>query len=227
MFWLKLSCPFGGRHYPLYILLGLLFVIPYLAFVNEWDTSQYYTALIAMPLAELFICYLIEHHLSTAEQQMIAESQPLLWQPAGEDLTDAVREYAARPLSPAELLTIVGLLISSPFCLWTDPDNYLKPVAVIAAFFCAACIVIGLLRRVFWRSVDETAVFARVRISHMYDVEVRSRGYDFSRSYLVFYLPDGRYTLRARKRSGLAHTIFLVKYRGKVMWLPEIGGNMM
>ena len=79
--------------------------------------------------------------------------------------------------------------------------------------------------RAGWKTIDNTAVFTTVPVHHMFDVvhkNRRSRS-EWTESYIVVYLPDGRYVLHAQKGDGDARGITFVKYRGSVMWLPYFG----
>ena len=218
MIWLKLSCPFGGKHYPYYILMATVWIVTIVALMGQWDVSSYYLAIFGLPAAELVGCFLWEHHLSMKDHQMITESELPLWEPLPEGLPEAVAEYAAREISIGEFITMIVFVLSAPFVL-LNALSFMRPVGLLVMLPCAALIVSRLYSRTLWRQIDETAVAARVPISHMYDVD--DNLLHVVRSYLVFYLPDGKYTLRARPGTGLSRAVWLVRYRGHVLWLPE------
>lgn len=218
MLWLRYSCPFGGKHYPFYVILATVWAIVILALLKQWDGTGYYVAIFLIPALELVGCALYEHHLNTEDQQMVAEAEQPLWEPLSDELAEAAAQYAARPLTSSEITSMLLILVSSPMILWSGMKP-LRPIGLLTALVCIVFLVLSVLSRMHWREIDGTAAAARVPISHMYDVE--DRLLHLYHSYLVFYLPDGKYTVKARPGSGLARAVYLITYRGRVMWLPE------
>ena len=81
--------------------------------------------------------------------------------------------------------------------------------------------MIQMIHSFMWGTLDETAVYTIIPIDHMYDVKHRGKhGAEWYESYLVFYQPDGRYTLHAKDGDGDANCVVIVKYHGLVTWLP-------
>ena len=211
MFRLKYSCPFGGKLYPLFIVIGTVFLLSIRALMREWEVSRYYAVLSGVIAAELLVCF--------------AEAQMPLWEPLDDAVRLAAADYAARPFTGAELISALVFLICCPLSFWSATAK-LRPFTIFICLFCAAVCFGSILRRTFWREPDDSAVFIRVPVSHMYDVSLTighfgySNNYTATSSFLVFYLPDGRYVLRARRGSGLAHELWIIQCRGRVIWLP-------
>ena len=214
---LKFSCPFGGKNYPLALTFGLTFFPILLAADKGLPIPALILLMILIPIAVLSICFLIEQRLTDGEKLIIEESEMPFWEMAPKDLQEAVRRRS-QPVN-TNLLITCGMLFafSMPAIGGTGHFGYLFIIASIMALV----IIVDNIRRKQWREIDDTALCITVPIHHMYDVVRQGRyGNGFTESYIVFYLPDGRYTLKAKRGSGYASSVTIVQFRGMYLWLP-------
>lgn len=217
MKWLKLSCPFGGKQYPIYVALAVL-VISAVTLVNTNVSSPLELALLAV-LISLIVCWYIEQRLTPEERSMCAGKMPPLWEPVSMDILEDVRaqtNHISREASGAMMLAgAMALRFFMP------RRGYPNPQAGWACLFLVGIIfVLDLFRRMLWKKADSSAVCTIIQIDHMYSVTHRSRRRTWEVDYLVFYQPDGRYILKAKAGSGETGKIAVVKYHGMVTWVP-------
>ena len=148
---------------------------------------------------------------------------------------DATQMDLTQLIIAASIVGGIGFL-----CVSVPPRNghsllYTHPAIpfLIFAFVGVIAFICLLIRKGIganWLNMDDSAVWIKVPIDHMYDVTHHSRsgsyrrfgGYDreWTTSYLVFYLPDGKYILPVPKGGGDNNTVVIVKYGRSVTWLP-------
>ena len=217
---LKYQCPFGGRQYPYYLVLLSAVIVPLAALIKfDADGVTVFGLMALCPAVIAAICYTREQRLMPDEQDLIDSSEYPLWQPVPPDLLDSVHRQTRRLSreSKSGIVLFTGFAAGTLIPRSGDPNYPLAGAFIIGAL---VCLIIGLLQRALWSDCDETAVFTVIPIDHMYDIKHHSRRGSWIESYLVFYLPDGRYTLRAKNGTGDAGAIAVVKFRGMVTWFP-------
>ena len=223
MFFLKFSCPFGGKTYPIIIATIVLFIAMTGSMFSGLPPFLMFGAMIGLPLGVLAVCCWLEHRLSAEEQMIVSDTDLPLWMPATPELIEGVR--ARKNKFTTRMVTI--MIIGAMFMLAVITPKHGEPnftAMFTIGIVTAAIIGLDYLLRSRWNSIDGSAVFTTVPIDHMYSVTHHGRyGRTWEESYIVFYLPDGKYILHAESGDGRAQAITLVRYQGMVMWLPFYG----
>ncbi len=217
---LKYTCLFGGKEYPRFIVLTIFVIVPIFTVMHEdWSFVSAYALTIFCDFAALLVCYYIEQRLTPEERELIDESSPPLWVPASQNVCEVAADLARYPGHFVYVALVVcgGFALAGAFPKHGEPNYTL--VKMMAILF-AAVFLIDFIRRMIWKTIDETAVYAVISIDHMYDTTIHVRGGSYEKSYLVFYQPDGRYVLRAKHGTGDCDSIAVIKYRGMVTWVP-------
>jgi hypothetical protein len=217
---LKMQCPFGGKKYPP-VAAGItgLGAATFCGLQLDLPADSCLTAMLLAVIVVLLLCYVFENRLTPAEQKAIARSEFPLWLPVTADIISRVRSIK-RIIDPKALICgigciVLGLLTGAQLWLTEGEGTVCKAVVVLGI----GILVFGFVRCMIWRSIDDTAVYTFIPIDHMYDVTHHHKDGDYTLSYLVFYLPDGKYVLRARSGSGDYGAIAVVKYRHLVTWV--------
>ena len=218
---LKYSCPFGGKTYPPILACIAAILCPVGALINGLPFSVSVALIAAAPLAVLTVCFLIEQRLTDAERVLIAESEMPLWQPAPPALIERARKTGYVPGACAVYGTFAAIGGALAFLSPASDASDLR-IALMMVPFAAILWFIDFILRAGWKTADETTVYTVVPIHHMYDVEHHSEHHVTVESYLVFYLPDGRYTLHVPKGSGIANAVCIIKYGRLVTWTPYL-----
>ena len=218
---LKYACPFGGKRFPFY-LAAISALFPLFGMMLT-DTAPLFRFILmfACPIAVLTACFFWEQALTDDEKEICASCELPLWLPANSELAEAVRDRTSFP----NVKTVIVGVITAIFAV-----SFLVPSAggVTNYSLVGLCIIPGMLfvlfqlfESIIWGTVDESTVYTIIPIDHMYDVKHTDKnGTVWYESYLVFYQPDGRYTLHARDGDGNANSVVIVKHRGLVTWLP-------
>lgn len=221
---LKYAHPFCGKVFPFYIMLfafigGMLTSISF-----DAENPMIWGILLALAAGALsaFILHIPDDH----DRAAIANADYPLWETPSEELLHSLR-LAARSyqLSVPIMLVIaavaggVALLVlisrgkhgREP--LMTPTQAF--PIALVVGSVTFVVVLVYQLRTRIWEQIDETAVCATIPIDHFFDLTRHGRyGKTWTDSYLVFYLPDGKYIIKAKEGSGLADNVTVIKYRG-------------
>lgn len=217
---------FGGKLYPLYVALTVFFIVLFAGI------AAVHIMMLAVPAAivSLIVCAVIEQHLEPAERDQIAETEMPLWEPVTPEIRQLVcDQHQGTQLSIGHILGICGIGAGFTFLAAAMPSRRGRVMASPATAFGIALIV-GVIVFLWlmiskgiganWLEIDETAVYTKIPIDHMYDVTHHGkRGRTWTTSYIVFYQPDGRYVLRAPDGSGDCNTVTIVKFRKSITWL--------
>lgn len=220
---LKYRCLFGGKQYPIIAAYISVVLAPLLALALNIPENMLLPLLVILPAAALIISFYIEHRLDDTERAITEQSVEPLWYPITEQIADQVR---TKQKSPLEVLTPVFILGGTATLFWLLPVklNRISPMTLAFPIFVWLCIGLFVVWRYLhaasWKEIDATAVYTVVPIHHMYDVEHRNKYRRWYKSYLVFYLPDGRYVLPAPEGSGSAKFLIIVKFRDDLTWFP-------
>lgn len=223
---LKFSCPFGGKRYPWIMAACTAFIMPFVLLSFGMFASL--SSMIWGPICVLLICFCYEQHLTPDERAIVAETEPPLWNLATPELIDEIRTMENKDTG-GELgaAAVIALAIC---CIPIGAFGFSTVTVVLCCVIVLGCIIalIHTLRQSdIWAQIDESAVYIDVPIHHMYDVKHTDsrRRYYFREprvwyvSYIVFYLHDGRYVLRAPKGAGDAHAVRIVKFRNRIRWM--------
>ncbi len=223
MFFLKYSCPFGGKTYPGIVAMIVALIALMGSTFSGSSTFVVILASIGLPLVVLAVFFWLEHLLTDEERRVIESTELPLWLPATPDLIEGVRARKNRFTSRMVSIMIIGAIFMLAFLSPKRGEpNYSAMLTV--GIVTAVIILFDYLMRSRWNYIDETAVYTTVPIDHMYDVTHHGKhGRTWVESYIVFYLPDGRYVLHAESGDGRARAITLVRWHGMVMWLPFYG----
>ena len=217
---LKYRCLFGGKIYPYYAVIGA-FIFGMTRVISKPTTTRTVLFLIGLPLLALVVCFFFEHRLTDGEMQIMSESSYPLWNPVPEELKALLKQQYASPSPILIVVCILAVLIVMPVTyLVSGGENIPLQPLVITAAIVGFAFIIDFLRRAAWTHIDDSAVFALIPIDHMYDVEHRNKNNSFFRSYMVFYLPDGRYVLPVAQGDGDTDTLAVFKSHGFITWLP-------
>ncbi|HBI85699.1 MAG TPA: hypothetical protein DDX71_05355 [Ruminococcus sp.] len=222
---LKFQCLYGGKMYPLYAAMASFFVAPLMVGPAMQSFAAALVVMFIMPVITLIVCYFIEQHLTVAERAIVEETAYPLWMPAPFELLEAARNYKSKPSAFifAAIVPLIGLELG---CLLPERGDSNPTLAgFILLLFAGLCLLDWYLRGE-WQHADSSTVYTKVDIHHMYDVEHHNKSNSWMESYLVFYQPDGRYVLHAPKGMGDVKSIYILKYRGMVIWLPAYDYSM-
>ncbi len=233
MKWMKYSCPFGGKQYPFYLAMIAPMVIALLLVMGDHAVLAM-AAMFLLPIGILVGCFFVEQHLTPDERTIITETDPPLWNPLTEPLMERLRFEAKNTGdSPLPMFLFIGAF-PIIFIVATMGVNAVSVViAAVIVLVIIAFLLAGSHQSEIWSQVDDTAVYIEVPIHHMYDVRHthsrRHRGWLFDYrerdewfvSYLVFYLHDGRYILRAPVGAGDAHSVIIVRFGNSTRWLLQ------
>lgn len=229
---LKYAHPFCGKVFPLYIILGSLLAGMLFSAFNGFEYLILYTLLPPVIVTVLFLLYFnLPDDSDRAKMQ--SASYPI-WNTPPQELLNYIRQKEQK-----KQMTAVGMIIAAAvsggvmFLLLIMPQKHRpEPILPPATAFCCALIFGGIVffltlysqyRSRVWESIDETAVYTEIPIDHFFDVTHRDRYHTWTVSYIVFYLPDGRYIMKAPEGSGYAENVTIVKFRNLVscMVLPD------
>ena len=218
---LKYSCPFGGKIYPFYLAL-FSSLIPMFGLMFTGSGPFFRLILMfACPFAVLTACFFMEQSLTDDERIICESCESPLWLPANPALAEAVRGRTGFPNRYTLIAAFIGVVFAASFVAGSPArePNYTAAACSIAP--AALFVMTQMIHSFMWGTLDETAVYTIIPIDHMYDVKHRGKhGAEWYESYLVFYQPDGRYTLHAKDGDGDANCVVIVKYHGLVTWLP-------
>ena len=216
---LKYQCPFGGKQYPIYAAFVSFMLAPMIGIPLDVSFTAMALIMAGLPVAALIVCFFIEQHLTAGERAIIADTAYPLWMPAPPELQEAVRNAKSKP-SPI-LFTLIIPLIGLEFAiLFPEHSEPNKGLAMVILLLYVGVFLADWFMRGEWQHADDTTVYTMVDIHHMYDVEHHDKHNTWTVSYLVFYQPDGRYVLRAERGMGNVNSIYILKYRGMVIWIP-------
>lgn len=225
---LKRSHLFNGKTYPYYATIIVMFVCMF----SGIGFTPMFALTPLMIILTLVICFIRENTLSDSERRMISQLPYPLWEPVTPEIRQLVTEQQEH-----SQLTFTGMILSSAvlgglaFGVMVTPSrgsrsSFLNPPAAlgIAALIAAITFICLLIRNGIsenWLEMDDSAVYTKVPIDHMYDVIHHGKhGRTWITSYLVFYQPDGRYVLSAPKGCGDCNTVIIVKYGKALTWMP-------
>ncbi len=230
---LKYSCPFGGRRYP-FVLATVLPLVVGFALAFHGNAQLMMSAILLLPVVVLVVCFWIEQYYMTPDEKEIVDAtEPPLWQPITQDLQERIRAKE-RPLENSPMIMILcccGSFVASFFVFFGC-----NGISVALAGMVTLIVLIRFLvcthRLDIWSQVDDTAVYIEVPIHHMYDVRYTSKRrrlfFHYNDdcdvwyvSYLVFYLHNGRYTLRVPPGGGYAHSVVILKFQDHICWLLQ------
>lgn len=227
---LKYACMFGGKVYPFYLLMvSLIFGVTF-GIIGEFP-RPISALLLLSPVIVLAICYAVEHRLTAGERRIIADTAYPLWEPVTPEIkSQIIEQQSGTQMSLAQMLIACGCCAGLVFLMGIMPGRHsrksLAPpqIMLVISLFAAIALFFYLMVTkgigANWMEIDDTAVYTKVPIDHMYDVTHHGRyGRTWVDSYLVFYQPDGRYVLRAPKDSGFGNTVTVIKFRGSLTWM--------
>ncbi len=232
---LKYRSPFGGHTWPVIAAgVSLAIVLPMSLIPDIPSGIKFVTFLI--PPALLVLGWWLYQRLSAGEREIVESLSYPLWEPVTPEVKKAVTESmsstqvslaGAFAISIGAFLLLFLMFIMPSRRRYSHSDSVLRDPKVALAAGCIGAVIVFVIIMVtkgvgaVWLSIDDSAVFTKVPIDHMYDIENRGRyGRVWYTSYLVFYQPDGRYTLRAPEGSGSCNTVVIVKFRNHVTWYP-------
>ena len=218
---LKFLCPFGGKKYPS-VALALGLIIPMILStkgVISVDTA--FWLMIFLTVFFLGICFYLANRLTKEEQSIVERTAAPLWEPVTPELVELMQGTTER-FNNTEVTLISIAIIMGIMGIMPDPRSGGTRTYILAIgfLFAAATVALHFLRRVIWRSLDETAVYTVIPVHDIYDVTHRTRHGSYTISYLVFYQPDGRYVLKAKPGTADAGAIAVVKFHGLMTWIP-------
>ncbi|MBE6846930.1 MAG: hypothetical protein E7503_02200 [Ruminococcus sp.] len=225
---LKYACPFGGKQYPFYLAVTAMVTAPLLCL--SLDIIATVSSMLWAPAIVLVICFIIEQHLTPDERAIIAETPPPLWNYATEDVIDSIRASENRD-ARAELgaAAVIAFAVCFLFLVGFGVSAFTVTLCCLAVLCCIIAFVYSLWKSEIWAQVDDSAMYIDVPIHHMYDVKhttTRGRHTWIMRestvwyvSYLVFYLHDGRYTLKVPGGEGDRDIVRIIKYKNSIRWM--------
>ncbi len=225
---LKYACPFGGKQYPRHLAVAAMITAPLLCL--SLDITAAVSSMFWAPLAVLVICFFMEQHLTPDERAIIAETPPPLWNYATEDVIDSIRASENRDArSEMGASAIIAFAVCFLILISFGASTFTVILCCLAVLCCIIAFVCSLRKSELWAQVDDSAMYIDVPIHHMYDVKHTASGSRRSRvwreptvwyvSYLVFYLHDGRYTLKVPAGEGDRDIVRIIKYKNSIRWM--------
>lgn len=225
---LKFYCPFGGKQYPLIAVACATSIVAYL--LHSFDISVVISSMIWTPICVLVVCFFIEQRLTPDEQAIVAETEPPMWNPVTPELIEHMR-CAEHPDKRKKLFSAIRIPLI--VCITAVIGYRLSLFNTVQCFLiiliCIIAVIVQLRESELWAQIDETAVYIDVPIHHMYDVKHTKRrrhpalskqeATEWYVSYLVFYLHDGRYVLKAPAGAGYADIVRIVKFHHRIRWM--------
>lgn len=224
---LKYCCLFRGKKYPGIAAVTVGVIVLIAATQADLGAESATAAMIFAAAATLLICFLIENLPTDEERELIAAAAPPAWQPAPENLRKKVTERTMLPGRNACMAAFGCFLLM--LCFLNIAEGSGKTGAVLSIVTGIGILLADYFCRLRWkRLLDESADCAVIPIDSTYDIESTSRVsrrwfgpnnvfYHYS-SYLVFYLPDGRYTLPIPSTDGRFNAVAVVRCRGMLRW---------
>ena len=232
---LKYLHPFGGRTYPRFIILGAFLAGLMGGIITDIENLFWYALLppLIVTALMLFFFNIPDDH----DRDGIRDASYPIWNPVTPEIMSVIRkEEQSGQLSAAGMIILSLLAAFASFALSRIPPRGSREpifstetsllIALIigaAAFF---TILFLQLRSRIWEQIDNTAMFAEIPIDHFYDVRhSKGQGETEIINYLVYYLPDGKYIMRAPEKSGLADCVTVIKFRRMVRCMV-LSGNV-
>lgn len=223
---LKYKCPFNGKNYPAILATIGFYLGPLIGVTMMLDEKITILISFGLPILILAICFWNEQRLSEAEQTMVEYAEAPLWVQVTPEIQQEITKRKGefdQPLSKIFIICgAVGCVVLFGSMFFSG--HRANPVDVVpaAVSVAAGAMVVLMLLRIRskqWNHMDETAVYTKIPIDHMFDVTHHSKHSTWTTSYLVFYQPDGRYVLRVRdKIGGFANMVTIVKYNNMLTW---------
>ena len=227
---------FNGRYYPLIAAGIATTTIPLLTMMLDIDVAPGIIMPVGSILA-LVVCFLIEHHLSNEERQIIAETPMPLWKPVNSFVRSRIiTKYEGSQFSPVGMIIgsiaigvavfVVGILPGRHSIEMNDPA-VVMPIAFFAAVIAFVVMFFYKGRGANWLDIDDSAMYTVIPVHHCYEVKhyyrhrsIFSENNAWYTHFLVFYQPDGKYVLKLPDGHTTCSAVIIVLYHGSVTWLP-------
>lgn len=227
---------FNGRYYPLIAAGIATTTTPLLTIMLDIDVPPGIIMPVGAILA-LVVCFLIEHHLSDEERQIMAETPMPLWKPVNAFVRSGIiTKYEGSQFSPVGMIIgsiaigvavfVVGILPGRHSIEMNDPA-VVMPIAFIAAVIAFAVMFFYKGRGANWLNIDDSAMYTVIPVHHCYEVKhyyrhrsIFSGNNAWYTHFLVFYQPDGKYVLKLPDGHTTCSAVIIILYHGSVTWLP-------
>jgi hypothetical protein len=234
---LRFYCPFGGKPWPSVILTFICVAAVLCADAASLQSPLFLLVLLILCIGGLCVLYWLEHRIKPDEEPLIEQADYAIFAPVTPEVIRRVSniEPNDRSLWGVLIMFICLLPIYSSLLLAEEleEDAYCAVLRLIAGLMIAvACFfMLHFLYPIFAKKLSKDATYTVIPIYRHYTVRNRSRrrGWDqagpsFSH-YVVFYLPDGRYTLPVKREEAHAENIIIVKSNGFYLWYTDAADN--
>jgi len=223
---LKYLHPFAGKVFPLHIM-GAAFIVG-IFLPLKFDFGDPAVCGIVLSLAAGAIMSVILHIHDEHDKDAIANASYPLWNPLPDKMLANIRQTEQlNQISVKVMLMIAGGIGGVIFVLMLLPNKHdtsltRKPEQAFTIALMIGSVAFGVIlalqfRSRIWEQIDETAVYTKIPIDHFYDVTHHGkRGEKWIVSYIVFYLPDGKYIIKAKEGSGWAENVTVVRFRSMI-----------
>ncbi len=245
---LKYRCLFYGNTYPL--LLGAVLSSLSSFFLQnyfQFGSAAFTFLFILIYILVLIICGLFIRRLSPEEKQRIADAPLLLWQPLPAAELEQLR-YSQNAMSIRTLKILEGVFAAAIILLLCFFRN--DPVKGWISALCAAACAIGAFlyyrRSQTWSQIDDTAEYVRIPVHHCFtktryagtgrdslprlaesysEMYQQAQAKKRTESYLVCYLPDGKYVFYNQTGILYPEYIRIIRFQDHFQWILEVPEN--
>lgn len=245
---LKYSCFLYGHTYPLPLGTVLAsFSAFFLQHYFQLNTAAFILFFILIFILVLIICGSFIRRLSHEEKQRIADAPLLLWQPLPaaelEQLRSSLKTMSTRMLKILEGFFAAAFILLLYFF---RNDPVMGWICALSAAACAIGILLHYRHSCVWSQIDETAEYVRIPVHHCFtktrytgegrhslprleesysEMYQRAQAEKRIESYLVCYLPDGKYVFYNQTGILYPEYIRIIRFQDHFQWIPEVPEN--
>lgn len=218
---LKYRHLFYGKTIPIILsLFGVFFIIANIIAIyiikNEWGYIYIAIESIALILLTLAVDYAIIHHLKPDEKKKIAEASPPKWKKLPDRMKKKFHINKKDSLISTAVAIGLNFIVAFIVLLADGVETMLVSLVVLlpVTLIVLACYAVW---EHIWANMDDTAIYTRIEVDHWFYGEMTRGG---RRTFIVFYLPDGKYVLETYGTT--PKNIVVIKYKCFIRWEDEI-----
>ncbi len=217
---LKYRHLFYGKITPVFLSIFAVFLVITsidVILLDYIENELYYIYLpigsISIILLTLFVDYAIIHHLKPEEKKKIAETGMPEWKKLPDRMKKKFRIDKKDSLISTAVLIGLELIVAFIVLLADGITTMLVSLEVLlpVTFIVLACYAVW---EHIWANMDDSAIYTRIKVDHSFLGE-RLRG-GGRRTFIVFYLPDGKYVLETY--GTIPQNIVVIKYKCFIRW---------
>ncbi len=216
-FKLKMICPFCGYGFRVFTVVMLVCIVPMVVHHSNLKLAVISTTIVA--IIATAVGYLWCNRLNTVDLRAMEESELPLWTPV-----TAIDKGMVRTKMKFDKMIwlVIGTMFSAAAVMYVVFKNktefsYVK--IFIAAIICGIVVAsIFYLRSRLWNKIDNSALAAEIPVSSVYTVTNYGRYSSTTNTYMVIYLPDGKYVL---PQKNICRKIRLIQFDGMLTYIED------